>query len=100
MTRFLDFRLPMIFYIALVIADMAISYIGVTQFGMMEGSLIINFYGIELGVLLVFLLSLFIVLALWKLRNIRLFSTATLLAIWMLCLIESAVVINNIVLMN
>lgn len=95
--RLLDFRLPMAAYILLVIADMAISYIGVTRFGMVEGSRLINYYGIELGVILVFFLSLVIAVTLWSFRKIRIFSKATLLAIWMLFLIELAAVINNCV---
>lgn len=99
MQRVIDVRLPMIVYILLVITDMVISYIGVTYYGMIEGSRIINYYGIELGVILIFLLSLVIAFVLWKLRNIKLFSRAVLLAIWMLCFIELGAVINNIILM-
>ena len=100
MARLLGFKLPLVGYIFLVIVDMVITYIGVTYLDMKEGSKTINYYGIELGVVLVFLLSVAIVIMLWKLRSIRIFNWATLLAIWMLLFIEVAVIINNLVLMG
>ncbi len=99
MVRLFDFKWPMVAYILLVVTDLTITYVGVTLFGMVEGSRIINYYGIELGVVVVFLWSLIIAYVLWKLKNIRLFKWATVLGIWMLCLIELAAVINNLYLM-
>lgn len=99
MVRILNIRWPITLCILLIITDMAISYIGVTYFGMVEGSRIINYYGIGLGVVLVFLLSLVIIYTLWRLRNTKLFSRAVLLAIWLLCFVELAAVINNLILM-
>jgi len=100
MVRLLDIRLPMTTYISLVVVDMTISYFGVTCFGMVEGSWLINYYGTELGVVLVFFLSLVIAITLWRLRDIRIFSKAAILALWMLSFIELAAVINNLVLMS
>lgn len=95
----LDLKWLMAAYILLVTFDLTITYIGVTHFGMTEGSRIINYYGIELGVVLVLLLSLVIADVLWKLRKISLFRKAVVLAFWMLCLVELAAVINNLSLM-
>ena len=106
MVRLLDFKLPVAGYILLVIVDMVITYIGVTHLGMIEGSITINYYGIELGVVLVFLLSVVLVILLRRLKNIRIFNKSTLLAaapllaIWMLFFIEMAAIINNLVLMG
>jgi len=99
MVRLLDFRRPMVAYILLVIADLTITYIGVAHLGMVEGSRVISYYGIELGVVVVLLWSMVIAYVLWKLRNIRLFMWAATLGIWMLCLVELAAVVNNLVLM-
>jgi len=95
----LDLKWLMAAYILLVTFDLTITYIGVTHFGMIEGSRIINYYGIELGIVLMLLLSLIIADVLWQLRKIDLFRRATVLAFWMLCLIELAAVINNLSLM-
>jgi len=95
----LDLKWLMAAYILLVTFDLTITYTGVTHFGMIEGSRTINYYGVELGVVLVFLLSLIIADVLWKLRKISLFRRATVSAFWMLVLIELAAVINNLILM-
>lgn len=100
MVKLLDLKWPMAAYILLVVADLTITYIGVTHFGMIEGSRIINYYGLELGIVLAFLLSLVIAYVLWKLRNVRLFKWATMLGIWMLCFIQLAAVVNNLVLIS
>ncbi|GAH87602.1 unnamed protein product, partial [marine sediment metagenome] len=41
----LDLKWLMAAYILLVTFDLTITYIGVTNFGMIEGSRIINYYG-------------------------------------------------------
>lgn len=99
MVKLFDLRWPMVTYILLVIADLTITYIGVAHLRMVEGSRIINYYGVELGIVVVFLWSMIIAYVLWILRNTKLFRWATMLAIWMLCIIELAAVVNNLVLM-
>ena len=82
-------------YIGLVVADSALTYVGISHFGMVEtwqAKVLFDYYGLQMGILVSTAFCFSLGWLFWKLRGFRVITYACVSA---LALTELAAVINN-----